>query len=271
MRRVRKPAVAGMFYPADAEELRTTVAGYLDATVDKTLNEIGGLIAPHAGYPYSGALAGKAYAALRPGAYDSVVVVSPSHRDYFQGVSIYDGDAYGTPLGEIPIHRELSDALVRADADIFYGDEGHRQEHALEVQLPFLQERLGSFELVAAVMGDQNAPSIDALADALAETIDDRTLVVASTDLSHFHSRADAEILDARFQERIDAFDVDGLISDLAEGVSEACGGGPAAAVMKALAKRGFRNALTIDRRDSAHATGDKREVVGYLSAAVYR
>jgi hypothetical protein len=260
-----------MFYPGDASELKETVASYLRANGKNAPGKIGGIIAPHAGYPYSGASAGKAYATIRPGEFSKVVVLSPSHREYFRGVSIYDGDAYETPLGEIPINRDLSKALVSEDAEIFFGEEGHRREHALEVQLPFLQERLGSFELAAAVMGDQNAPTIDALADALAETIDDRTLLVASTDLSHFHSREDAEKLDARFQRRIDAFDVDGLVTDLAEGVSEACGGGPAAAMMKALAKRGFRNALTLDRRDSAHATGDKREVVGYLSAVVYR
>ncbi|MCK4460820.1 MAG: AmmeMemoRadiSam system protein B, partial [candidate division Zixibacteria bacterium] len=154
---IRKPAVAGMFYPAAPGELAKTIAGYF-AEVEKPCSGYPiGLIVPHAGYPYSGRLAARAYKLLDGHQYDTVVVISPSHTVFFQGASVYDGGGYETPLGVVEIDQELSARIAGIHPAVYLSRKGHatgatRGEHSLEVQLPFLQVVLGRFKLVAIVM-----------------------------------------------------------------------------------------------------------------------
>ncbi len=271
MEKKRKPAVAGMFYPVDREELERQVKLLLEITKpQKRYENVKGLISPHAGYVYSGKTAAYAYNTIKGKHYDNVVVISPSHREYFYGCSIYDGDKYSTPLGEMEINKELSEKIITNGEFIFSGEEGHRSEHALEVQLPFLQMALDEFKLVPIVMGDQSKELIESLALSLAKTIDDSTLIVASSDLSHFHSKEVAFRLDSRVIERVKNFDYNFLYEDIQAGISEACGAGPIITLMRTLDLVGIKKVEVLDHSDSGDVTGDNSEVVGYMSAVFY-
>ena len=271
MKTVREPAVAGMFYPASPTKLFAEVKGHLDsAHLKKSYEKVFGIVSPHAGYAYSGKTAAHAYKTVENKNYKTVVVISPSHREYFPGISIYNGDAYKTPLGEIELDKEMIAKLVLEKSYIFEGMNGHRSEHALEVQLPFLQTVLKGFNLVPIVMGDQRKMFVNTLAEKLAQVIDDETLIVASSDLSHFHSKADADKLDSKVEKRISGFDYEGLLNDLENKKCEACGGGPIAVLLKTAEKKGILNVEVLSRTDSGDTTGDNSEVVGYLSAVVF-
>jgi len=274
---IRKPAVAGMFYPSNPAELAKTLAGFF-AEVEKV--PISGrptaIIAPHAGYPYSGKTAAKAYKLLEGEEYDTVVIVSPSHTVFFKGSSVFSGDAYQTPLGLVETDKELSTRIASVNPSaVYFSNMGHasggaRGEHALEVQLPFLQLVLGKFKLVAIVMGDQEPDSIRTLGETLASTLKEtNTLLVASTDLSHFHSEKAANRLDSAVRTAIERFDPALLMETLESGKGEACGGGPVCSVMTAAKRMGGKEVKLLEYTTSGATTGDFEEVVGYLSAVI--
>ncbi len=273
---IRKPAVAGLFYPSDAVELTKTVAGFF-AEVDKVTT--GGrpqaLIVPHAGYPYSGRTAATAFKLLEGEQYDTVVVISPSHTVFFKGSSVYGGNGYETPLGVIDIDKKLSEKIATIHPSVYFSKMGHasgatRGEHALEVQLPFLQVVLGRFQLVAIVMGDQEEDSIRSLGETLATALKGtNTLMVASSDLSHFHPEKVARRLDSAIRDAVEAYDPDLFLRTLESGKGEACGGGPVAAVMIAAKRLGATQVQCLHYTTSGEVTGDFNEVVGYLSVAI--
>lgn len=272
MKNLREPAVAGYFYPRDEKSLHKTINDFFSRVVhDQDFGHIYGIIAPHAGYTYSGLTAAYAYKLIHRGNYDTVVVLSPSHREYFNAISIYSGNAYKTPLGEIEVNQDLSEKLVKGSEYIMRGEEGHRAEHALEVHLPFLQITLGKFRIVPIVMGDQNNKLIDELADRLSEIVDEKTLIVASSDLSHFYNAATAEKLDGKIEERIKNYDYNGLWDDIKLKKSEACGGGLMVCLMKAMKKAGIDNSSVLYRCNSGDVSGDYSEVVGYISAVFHK
>jgi len=268
----RKPQVAGMFYPAQKPELQLMLSNLLnDFKPTQKFENIFGLVSPHAGYPYSGNAAAQAYNLIEGKNYNNVIVISPSHSEYFYGISIYSGKSYCTPLGDIKINEELSEALCLDNSSIYRGIEGHRKEHALEVQLPFLQSVLNDFELVPIVMGDQSPELINELAESIAKNYSEDTLIVASSDLSHFYSMEIAEKKDSMIEKFINDFNFDGLIESLSKKECEACGGGPILASMKAAEICGFGKSKTIARTNSGDTTGDYSEVVGYLSAVIFK
>jgi len=272
--KIRKPAVAGMFYPSDKNELLQMLDSFFQfasKTDEKRNLPVSGIVAPHAGYVYSGKTAAFAYNTIVGKEFDTVVVVSPSHREYFPGISIYDGDAYETPLGVIEVDSELRKDLTYNSKYIFSGEQGHRGEHALEVHLPFLQYALkNEFKILPIVMGDQKDGFINELAEKLASIYSDNILFVASTDLSHYYPRSLANELDANVEKRINAFQFEELRRDVERNIAEACGAGPTVAIMKALYLSGKRNAEVLYRTDSGEASLDFSQVVGYLSAIIY-
>lgn len=273
---IRKPAVAGSFYPANPVELTKTIAGFF---AEAKKSDIGGtpvgLIAPHAGYMYSGKIAARAFKLLEGEDFDTVVIVAPSHTVFFKGSAVFDGDAYETPLGPVEIDKELSEKIASINHSVHLSSQGHatgsnRGEHSLEVQLPFLQIALGKFKLVAIVMGDQEESSIRELGECLAAAVKDtRTLIVASTDLSHFYSEKQARKLDFAVQEAIEAYNPEDLLGVLDSGKGEACGGGVVAAVMIATRRLGGKGVHFLEYNTSGAVTGEFDEVVGYLSAAI--
>jgi AmmeMemoRadiSam system protein B len=269
--KIRHQQVAGYFYPVEKAKLQKDIASMLQtAKPEKSFNKIFGIVSPHAGYIYSGKTAAYAYTLLKDKSYKTVIIISPSHAEYFPGICIYDGDAYETPLGIVEIDNEMVDKLVENNKIIFRGIQGHRKEHALEVQIPFLQSVLKDFKIVPIVMGDQGRMFVDELAEKISKVVDDVTLVVASSDMSHFYSSEEADRLDTIVEKRINDFDFKGLLKDLETHNCEACGGGPIAAMMKAASKKNINKSVVINRSDSGDVTGDKSEVVGYLSAVVY-
>ena len=271
MNYVRPAQVAGYFYPSNPDKLRKDLNLLLDVTKPKEkFEKIFGIVSPHAGYVYSGKTAAHAYNLLIGKKYKTVVVISPSHSEYFPGISIFEGDAYETPLGILKVDKEFREKLETDNGIIFKGYEGHRREHALEVQLPFIQSVLQDFKIVPVVMGDQSKRNVDTLAKKLAEVSDDETLIVASSDLSHFYSKSQADKLDSVVERRVREFDYESLQMDLETHVCEACGGGPIVALMKAAGLKNIKHSMVLSRTDSGDVTGDNSEVVGYLSAVFY-
>ncbi len=275
--RIRESVIAGTWYPGDPGTLEKTLRGYLDAvpeTEDKTpfAEPPTALIVPHAGYRYSGQVAAHAYKRLQNAPFDTVFIIAPSHRVRFSGVSVYDGAGYRTPLGVVPIDRETTTALMQSDDRIRYVPEAHAQEHSLEIQLPFLQTVLGDFTLVPLVMGDQSLSTCRWLSEKAASAARGKSaLIVASTDLSHYHSYEAAKKLDKVVLDRVAAFDPEGLNRRLASGECEACGGGPMVAAMMAARHLGADDAQVLNYANSGDVTGDKSRVVGYMAAVFWK
>ncbi len=273
--KIRKPAVAGMFYPNDKIELLENLQMlFQQADNIKSIpvsSEIKGIIAPHAGFIYSGKTAAKAYSYLKNSNIYKVIIISPSHREYFPGISIYDGDFYETPLGEIKINEEIRKELTFRSKFIFEGEFGHKQEHALEVQLPFLQFVLqNEFELIPIVMGDQKDGYVDELAKLLSKIDLQNVLIIASSDLSHYYSQKDAEFLDSRVEKHIKEFNIKQLINDNNRKLVEACGIGPIISLMKTMQNVGITNSEVVYRTNSGKTSLDFHQVVGYLSAVFF-
>lgn len=269
--KIRHQQVAGYFYPAEKDKLQKDISLLLQsAKSEKSFDKIFGIVSPHAGYIYSGKTAAYAYNLLKDKSYKTVIVISPSHAEYFPGISIYDGDAYETPLGIVKIDQAMTDKLVEGSKIIFRGIQGHRKEHALEVQIPFLQSVLNDFKIVPIVMGDQGKIFVDELAEKISLVVNDQTLIVASSDLSHFYDAEEADKLDSVVEKRINDFEFERLLKDLDDKECEACGGGIIAVIMKAASLKNINKSVVLNRSDSGEITGDKSEVVGYLSAVVY-
>lgn len=266
---VRCSVLAGSWYPGQPQVLKADIETYFRNVPDREIpGRIIGIVAPHAGYVYSGQVAAHAYRLVRGASYEKVIVISPSHRVRFEGVSIWTGEGYETPLGIVPVDRELAEALLQAEGPVAEIPAAHAGEHALEIQLPFLQVALGEFSFVPLVMGAQGGRTCRQLADAIALAVGkSTTLVVGSSDLSHFHSYSEAVRLDSAAVENLKNFDPEGLLRDLARRSCEACGGGPAAVAMMAARALGADRAEFLKYANSGDVTGDRREVVGYASA----
>jgi MEMO1 family protein len=274
--KVRHAAWAGQFYPARPELLVQMIKDYLDSVPVVQHGRIVGLIAPHAGYAYSGKTAAVAYRQIQHESYTTVVLLSPSHAAFIDGVSVFDGDSYETPLGKIAIDvdtaiklEDLSPNIVRGKAG--HVGEGEREEHALEVQLPFLQVVLKNFSIVPLVFHDYSWENCQHLGDALAETCDpETTLIVASSDLYHGSSynqclRQDASTLMSIENDAAETFCAMALTDDVM-----ACGAGPIAVLKYVTEKWGAQRPRVIARTNSADVVGNEHGyVVGYAAAIV--
>jgi len=275
---IRPSSIAGRWYPGNARKLGAEVDGYLKAAkLPEIMGEVIALVAPHAGYRYSGAVAGCAFAALhdieQP---DLVVVVSPMHSPYQAPLLTSAHTAYSTPLGEIPIdadalqtlHGHLGKLLGYGLTAIRFDD-----EHALEIELPFLQQALaGPFSLLPVMVRDQSIQVMRALGSALTQTLDGRSaLLVASTDLSHFYPQEKAEMLDAEILLQIEALNPAAVIQAEENGSGFACGRGAVAAVLWAAQGLGADCAKITKYATSGDVSGDYTQVVGYGAAVIMR
>jgi AmmeMemoRadiSam system protein B len=257
MRAVRPPAVAGSFYPADAGHLLAAVEGHLAAASGSRAAALPkAVIAPHAGYVYSGPVAGVAFAALakRASAIRRAVVVGPAHFVPFRGIALPSAAAFRTPLGEVPLDQGGIETL-RDLPQVLVADAPHEQEHALEVELPFLQTVLGDFALVPLLVGETVAGEVAEVLDRLWGGPE--TLLVISSDLSHYEPYASAKEHDAATAAAIERFDAGSL------GPRDACGWLPAGGLLVAATRRGMR-AFRLDLRNSGDTAGPKDQVVGY-------
>lgn len=271
---VREPILAGQWYPGSADELRRTIQGYLNAAGGVAVpGELRGLVVPHAGHMYSGQVAAHAYSLLEGSAVERVILIGPSHRFGFKGISVDLQSGYRTPLGTVPVDLEFAKRLLEEDSTIRDVPQAHRQEHSLEIQVPFLQVVLKRFRLVPLLMGQQDPETCTRLAGTLSRALgqDRRSLVIASTDLSHFHNDSRARELDREFIRCVESYDPEGLSKSLSGGSCEACGGGPTVAAMLTARMLGADRAVLLRYANSGDVTGQRREVVGYVSAALIK
>jgi AmmeMemoRadiSam system protein B len=272
---IRRSPIAGSWYPASARALAAAVDGYL-AEAESTpgpgrdpQGELVAIVSPHAGLIYSGPVAARAYRLLRHRQFDVIVLVGPSHFVGFEGVAAVPEGAFDTPLGPAPIDAGFVSDLRVACPEVREHAAAHAREHSVEMQLPFLRQVAPRAAIVPLLMGYQTAEIARTLGDALAATARGRSaLLVASTDLSHYHDAATAARLDAVVVECVSRFDPDALQDALDERPEHACGGGPTVAVMRAAKILGARDARFLDRADSGDVSGDKTSVVGYMAAA---
>ena len=257
-REIRKSVIAGTWYPGSPRVLQADIEDFFLNAPDVTIDgSIRGLIVPHAGYVYSGQVAAVAYKIVRGKAFDAVLVLGPSHRTFFHGVSIYSRGGYETPLGVVPVDAALAKDIMSESEMISAIPAFHSQEHSLEIQLPFLQRALGEFRFVPLVMGEQDRETCENLAESIVNATHGRNvLIVGSTDLSHFHSYEKAVKLDSVVIKRIEKMDGRGLLQDLEKNLSEACGGGPAAVTMMVSEKLGANRAKLLKYANSGDVTG---------------
>ncbi|MHC1743615.1 MAG: AmmeMemoRadiSam system protein B [Syntrophobacteraceae bacterium] len=271
--RIRESVIAGTWYPGRPESLKSEISRYIDqAGTAHLAGELVGLVVPHAGYVYSGGVAAHAYKLLEEQPFDRVIILAPSHRAYFKGASVYTLGGYRTPFGVVPLDRPMVDALMEHPALVRFVPEADAEEHSLEIQLPFLQVLLRDFRLTPVVMGDQSFDFCEKLARVIADACRElRILLVASSDLSHFHPYAEANRLDQVVSECVERFDPEALHDHLQKGDCEACGAGPMLTVMLASRLLGANKARVLHYANSGDVSGDKRGVVGYLAAAFFR
>ncbi|NIP73156.1 MAG: AmmeMemoRadiSam system protein B [Gammaproteobacteria bacterium] len=255
MTHVRHPAVAGMFYPDDANALRAMIREYLDGAAAAGPPPKA-LIAPHAGYVYSGTVAASAYARVAPlrGTVRRVVLLGPAHRVPLRGLAASGADQFLTPLGPVNLDRQAIDALL-ALPQVRISDEAHELEHSLEVHLPFLQEVLGGFELIPLVVGDASHQEVDEVLETLWGGPE--TLIVISSDLSHYHDYDTARAMDRRTSQAIEALRTEDISYD------QACGRSPVSGLLVAARRHGL-HARTVDLRNSGDTAGPRDQVVGY-------
>ncbi len=274
---IRPSPIAGTWYPGDAESLTSSIDHYLhDAEPREIDGEIVGLIVPHAGHRYSGGVAAEAFQMIQGHEPEVVVVISPLHA-YAEAAVLTSGhEAYATPLGVIPIDQ----ALVRALEDALDQDHGitlrrvhNDREHALEIELPFLQRCIQTpFMLLPIMLREQRADVARALGQSLGGLIHQRdSLIVASSDLSHFYPQETAQRLDQVMLGRLAAFDPEGLIEMEERGQGFACGRGAMAAALWAAESLGADRVDVLKHATSGDITGDYQSVVGYGSAVIVR
>jgi MEMO1 family protein len=273
---IHDPVVAGTWYPGTAPELRKQVEEYLSRVPERdSKGQTVAIISPHAGYIYSGQIAAHSFKAVQGQKFDSVIVVGPSHYVPFRGVATYDCAGFRTPLGVIPLDSELISALVKRESRIRDLPGVFRQEHSLEAELPFLQVVLPGFKLVPLVMGDPDITTCRWLAEAIVQCTQGKSvLIVASSDLSHYHSYDVAAEMDQRLLQKIGAMDIEGIDQCLEGGKCEACGQGPIITAMLAAKKLGADRCDILLYANSGDVTGEKispRGVVGYGAARIFR
>ena len=252
---IRQPAVAGTFYPANPTQLHLMLDEYLN-DAESSAKVPKAIIAPHAGYIYSGPIAASAYARLKKAhaLITRVVLLGPSHRVPFRGLAVSRADTFSTPLGDIAIDQQAVETIVKLPF-VEYLEQAHTLEHSLEVHLPFLQEMLDDFKLVPIVAGDATPDQVSQVIKALWGG--DETLIVISSDLSHYHDYATAQELDKVTSQLIENLQYESLASE------SACGKVPVSGLLK-LAREKSLSVKTIDLRNSGDTAGDKRRVVGY-------
>lgn len=255
---IRQPAVAGMFYPAEPDRLRPMLEAYLQQAraklgADEPVPRA--IIAPHAGYVYSGPVAASAYARIQPAhaRFKRVLLLGPSHRVPLRGLATSSASHFLTPLGQIPLDRAAIERLETLP-QVTCADQAHAMEHSLEVQLPFLQMVLDEFVLIPLVVGETDPHEVD---EVIEQFWDEQTLIVISSDLSHYHDYATAQRLDSATSRAIEALQPDAI------GYGDACGRNPVNGLLQFAREHGL-HATTVDQRNSGDTAGPRDQVVGY-------
>lgn len=270
---IRKAANAGTYYPDNPEILSRQIDDFFKNAKVVTLpsEDVVALIAPHAGYIYSGQVAASAYRLVRGKNYESVVVIAPSHRFPFNGCSIYLQGGYETPLGTADVDESLALEISKASGFKYIAEAHAGQEHSLEVQVPFIQKALPKAKIVPIIIGFQTKSTVTQLANALARVLPGKNaLVIASTDMSHQLPKKEANETDAATISLIQSFQVDTLLRKTYEGENIMCGCGPVVSALLYAQRRGRAKVEVCEYADSSqYGKGPESGVVGYLAAAI--
>lgn len=265
---VRQPAVAGRFYPGDPDTLRRDIHQYVSITGDK-IHAIG-CVVPHAGYMYSGHVAGAVYARLAlPRRF---IILCPNHTGVGEPLSIMSEGNWRTPLGNVTIDTELAHELMSRFPLLAEDELAHRAEHALEVQLPFLQEMVGHFTFVPITVGTSRLDALSALGIVMADALQndaERALIIASSDMNHYEPDAPTRVKDRKAIDKVLALDASGLYETVIGENISMCGFGPTVAMLTAAKRLGAKSAQLIKYATSGDISGDRDAVVGYAGIAV--
>ncbi len=272
---IRQPVVAGSFYPGEPDKLKSMINGFLsnaEADKPKISGNVYGIISPHAGYVYSGPVAGYGFSYLSQLNIDTYIILAPSHRARFKGASVIPRGIYSTPLGDVNIDSDIGEELIQLEGFGFI-PEAHELEHSLEVQVPFVQVVSEGAKIVPLVMGTTDLNLCRRIGESIASVIknkDKSYAVIISTDLSHYHSYNSAVELDNKIIKSIESFDENKLSNLLQSGKAEACGEGPLISGMYLCRSMGAKKATVVKYANSGDTAGSKDRVVGYLSAVYY-
>lgn len=271
---IKEPSVAGAFYPADGKTLKEMVDGFL-AGAEKQPDDgkLIALISPHAGYQFSGQVAAYAYKHLAGRDIKTIILIGPSHYASFTGISVYTKGRMKTPLGNIKINEKIARSLINKKANVSFYPDAFAKEHSLEVQLPFLQQALKDFKIVPIVVGSPTRESFEFLKEKLTELLrkDGKTIIIASTDLSHYHDYNTALLKDKKITDAIERMSLEDAERYLMTGEGEMCGGYPVLFAMAVAKGLGATNGLLFKYANSGDVTGDKSRVVGYAAIGLYK
>ena len=270
----RHPFVSGSFYPADKSTLSAMIDDFLSKVPDqaKPEGEIVALISPHAGYIYSGQTAAYGYKLIEGLKFDTVILLGVYHKAGFPGASLWRSGDWETPLGTVPIDKELADALYKENKSFWFTQDAHLTEHSLEVQVPFLQKVLKNFKIVPILMSRPSMKDSRFLAQAIAKHIQGKkVLIIVSTDMSHYYPDAEARIMDKETLGLLEKEDSEGLLMESSNGQVELCGIAATVAALETAKEIGNTKTKVLKYATSADATGDTSRVVGYGSLVIYK
>jgi hypothetical protein len=268
----KDPAVAVTLYPADRKSLQNSVGLFLSNAERVPSNgRLLVLISPHAGYIYSGQIAAYGYKQIQGSDINKVILIGPSHHSGFKGASVYTKGSFRTPLGEVKINERLAQDLLNESIDVKFYPEAFEKEHSLEVQLPFLQTVLKDFTIVPILIGSPSRQTFEHLISKLTTILDEKTLLIASTDLSHYHDYSTAKDMDSKVIAAIERLSASDTLDLLRTGKSELCGGFPVIIVLETARRSGANLGVVFKYANSGDVTGDKERVVGYASVGLYK
>ena len=271
--KIKAPNVSGQFYPSEPRELSRQIEEFTQrAPISPVNKHVDILIAPHAGYIYSGPVAAYSFKAVSENKYSTIIILAPSHFYGFDGISIWSEGGFQTPLGVIEVDQELSRQLIAASPKASFEPAAFEREHSLEVELPFLQKTFKDFKIVPVLLGQTSFETLQGFASALDQIVGQRKdiLILVSTDMSHYHEDSVARDMDLRAIKTIQSLDAERVFRDCQQRTIEMCGYVPVTAALLYAKKRQLNQVDVLRYATSADATGDKASVVGYTSAIIY-
>ncbi len=272
--KVKRPNVSGQFYPADPKELSREVDGFIQkAAVEPQNRHIDIVIAPHAGYSYSGAVAGYSFKAVSQNQYSTIVILAPSHFVGFEAISVWDEGAFETPLGRVEVDESFTKKLISANKSFYFYPQAFAKEHSLEVEIPFLQKTFKGFKIVPVVMGQPEFETLKAFASSLKKIIGNRqdVLIVVSTDMSHYHPDSVARQMDFQALHLIKELKVEEIWQQSQARRIEMCGFIPVTTALLYAKEQGLNQVEVLRYTNSGDVTGDLDQVVGYSSVIIYK
>ncbi|MBP9855455.1 MAG: AmmeMemoRadiSam system protein B [Candidatus Omnitrophica bacterium] len=271
---IKKPNVSGQFYSSDPKDLADQIDQMMKtAVVDPYTNPVEIIIAPHAGYYYSGAVAAHSFKAVSQQKYNTIIVLAPSHFYGFEGISVWSQGGFETPLGVVNVDEEFAQSLTKDESQISNDPKAFIKEHALEVEIPFLQRTFKDFKLVPVIIGQPSPELLAEFAQKLNQLIGTRddVLVVVSSDLSHYHDDSFARIMDLKTIEAIKNQDIDKIYQECRNGSMEMCGCLPVVTSLLLAKARGLTDVDVLKYANSGDVNGKKDSVVGYSSIVIYK